>query len=229
MKKLSAVLAGVMLVFTLSNSANALSINFTDGTISAMVTDDNSDGIITLSNYAFNGFSINFIGVRSSLPSDPTTNSLKINSFEITNTALTTKSLTVQISDNGYILNPVYPTTMNALATFGASGLGTATTATFTAYLGTNNTLFEKSTSLGQWGPLDLTGASSTILTPTTLSDHPFSLTEEILLTQESGTSASYNANVTVAPVPEPGTMVLLGAGLLGLAIYGKRRMNKDA
>jgi len=29
-----------------------------------------------------------------------------------------------------------------------------------------------------------------------------------------------------VAPVPEPGTMLLLGAGFLGLAIYGKRRKN---
>jgi hypothetical protein len=37
----------------------------------------------------------------------------------------------------------------------------------------------------------------------------------------------AYGDNGT-APVPEPGTMVLLGFGLLGLAIYGKRRMNKE-
>ena len=32
-----------------------------------------------------------------------------------------------------------------------------------------------------------------------------------------------------IAPVPEPGTMMLLGIGMLGMAIYGKRRMNKEA
>jgi hypothetical protein len=35
--------------------------------------------------------------------------------------------------------------------------------------------------------------------------------------------------DVSSTPVPEPGTMVLLGFGMLGLAIYGKRRMNKEA
>jgi len=34
---------------------------------------------------------------------------------------------------------------------------------------------------------------------------------------------------LVVAPVPEPGTMMLFGIGMLGLAVYGKRRMNKEA
>ena len=38
-----------------------------------------------------------------------------------------------------------------------------------------------------------------------------------------------YQGLVTVAPVPEPGTMMLLGFGMLGLAIYGKRRSHKEA
>jgi hypothetical protein len=41
------------------------------------------------------------------------------------------------------------------------------------------------------------------------------------------GQSESYVTPGT--PVPEPGTMMLLGIGMLGLAVYGKRRMNKDA
>lgn len=36
-----------------------------------------------------------------------------------------------------------------------------------------------------------------------------------------------YEANAN--PVPEPGTMMLLGIGMLGLAVYSKRKMNKEA
>jgi hypothetical protein len=38
-----------------------------------------------------------------------------------------------------------------------------------------------------------------------------------------------HNCNPNVTPVPEPGTMMLLGIGMFGLAVFGKRRMNKEA
>ncbi len=51
------------------------------------------------------------------------------------------------------------------------------------------------------------------------------------ILREDHGGATGYNINVSgdAAPVPEPGTMVLLGAGMLGLAVFGKRRMNKEA
>lgn len=45
-----------------------------------------------------------------------------------------------------------------------------------------------------------------------------------------TGSPDGFDVNaVGVAPVPEPGTMMLLGIGMLGMAVYGKRRMNKEA
>jgi hypothetical protein len=230
MKKMVALLAGAMIMMATSAMALPLSITFSQsGYLDQTVIDTNNDGKITLNGFSFGDFAIDFIGGTSSLPNDPTKNKLSVNSFTLTNTAGSDKMITVSISDDDFALNPVYPTTFNAQSVFGASGLSTEGTsiATFSAYLDTTNALFGTGTSLGTWGPLGLTGASSTMFTPLTLTGAPFSLTETISITQGSGSSANFNANVELAPVPEPGTIVLLGAGLLGLGAYSRRRMKK--
>jgi hypothetical protein len=45
--------------------------------------------------------------------------------------------------------------------------------------------------------------------------------------TQDQGSTFS-SESTAPAPVPEPGTMMLLSAGVFGLAVYAKRRKNED-
>jgi hypothetical protein len=220
----SLLLAGAMLMTAMAVNAHALSLEVsTNGTTWQTITDNGSIdldpnlGSISFASTTVSGYDL----IKISSASENTLNggSLYTNTFQESGTPST---LYVMLSDFPY--NLTLPVTGSVNTLTGLTIQNTGASATLQTYYGAS--LFA-TTNLIADVSLTAPGYSGQSANIAALSD-PFSLTELLTITNSGGISSQVTASLEVSPspVPEPGTLLLIGAGMFFLAICGKRHLN---
>lgn len=127
-------------------------------------------------------------------------------------------SLKILVSEQGYtgpISGEQFP--FNLYAGGWTTGL-----ATFSAYLNSN-------TELASLGPYS--GEFSATIGGLAAATAPFSLTlgaDFQSIGYATGGNNEFYANINAATAPEPATLLLLGSGLLGTGIFGRKKLGKS-
>ncbi|WP_136516169.1 PEP-CTERM sorting domain-containing protein [Geomonas edaphica] len=213
-------LAVIMLTLTLmATSANALSIRLSDGGANTVTVWDNGAGDINPAAGA-----VTYLGSVGAFTTNVSTGlsypilgsqdypRLELNSVDVTSSS--DGKLHIYLTDTGFT---------GAFSSFQAAiGGTTGGTVKYSTYFDTANTAFAMSTLLTEELYSGLAFSDVNIASALGL-DVPYSLTQALEITHTGHASTSFDAEL--APVPEPGTFMLLGAGLLGLAVYGRRRV----
>ncbi|WP_246014714.1 PEP-CTERM sorting domain-containing protein [Geomonas oryzae] len=211
----------VLTLMLMATSANALSIRLTDGGANTVTIGDNGVGDINPAAGA-----VTYIGSVGAFTTNVSTGlshpilgsldypRLELNSVDVTSGSSGTSKLYIYLTDTGFT---------GAFSSFQAAiGGTTGGTVKYSTYFDAANTDFAMSTVLTEELYSGL--AFSDVNTASALGlDVPYSLTQALEITHNGHASTSFDAEL--APVPEPGTFLLLGVGFLGLAVYGRRRV----
>ncbi len=208
---LAAVLAVGLMVGGMTGVAQATSFTVSDGSFSSLV--GNTTGFTwNVAALSTPGFDLTTIGQ---------TKTINYGHFSTTAFPISAADAAAQTDTFNVSFNVTPPSTGNSLQSVGTvdaimTGYWTWFwyTDTSTASVDFNNTPITKA--FGNGGQYDVVFNDLTNIS----ANGSYDLTATITLDSlDRGT----------APVPEPGTMMLLGLGMAGLAVYGKRRMNKEA
>lgn len=222
MKKIVALLAGLMMMT--ATSAMALTLTLSDGLNSVSVNDggvgdvNSLDGMVTYSGGIGNWIANVSTGTSSPIIGSDTFPILDLNSVDVSSAA--GGNLTITLFDTYSDYTALSSIISGFTTSIGGTSVGQVSLAAYINGVQIADISWDDMLKTGS----AFSGSEGYIGIPIGNED-PFDMTLVASITHTTSGSTSFDAELK--PVPEPGTMVLLGAGILGLGIYGRRRAKK--
>lgn len=192
-----------------------LMLEISDGTTTQALSDLGNTGIITFDS-AIGAFSTNVTtAISKPIIGSAQQPDLDLNSVDVTNRASNGGTLTIQVTDTDFLGGSGIATFLNTIG-----GTQSAGTLGVNTYLDCGNTPFGQGTLLTSqnFSTTPFSGGASTFVNGCNGS---YSLTQVLTLTMPGGAHVSFDSDLAL---PEPATLALFGAGLIGIGISARRR-----